>query len=108
MKLRGRIVMTDGNLFYTYDDISHKITPYNKLNNQRPLLKGTYRIVTVENDLFWFIKNNEYILVKHKLGNYTINDRVPFSIFENPPNQGRSTIYILIATELLTFVSMVV
>lgn len=94
MKLRGRIVMTDGNLFYTYDDISHKITPYNKLNNQRPLLKGTYRIVTVENDLFWFIKNNEYILVKHKLGNYTINDRVPFSIFENPPNQGRSTIYI--------------
>ena len=50
MKLRGRIVMTDGNLFYTYDDISHKITPYNKLNNQRPLLKGTYRIVTVENE----------------------------------------------------------
>lgn len=94
MKLRGRIVMTDGKSFYTYDDISQKITPYNKLNTKLPLLKGTHRIVTVDNDLFWFIKNNEYILVKHQLGNYIIKDRVPFSIFKNPPNQGRSNIYI--------------
>lgn len=94
MKLRGRIVMIDGKSFYTYDDISQKITPYNKLNTKLPLLKGTHRIVTVDNDLFWFIKNNEYILVKHQLGNYIIKDRIPFSIFKNPPNQGRSNIYI--------------
>lgn len=94
MKIRGRIVMTDGNAFYTYDDISQKIIPFEQLNNQLPLLGGTNRIVTIKDNLYWFIKNNEYVLVEYSLGSYRIKDKVPFSIFNNPPNQGRSNIYI--------------
>ena len=94
MKIRGRIVMTDGNAFYTYDDISQQIIPFEQLNNQLPLLGGTNRIVTIKDNLYWFIKNNEYVLVEYSLGSYKIKDKVPFSIFNNPPNQGRSNIYI--------------
>ena len=94
MKLRGRVVMSDGNAFYTYDDISRKIIPFAQLNSQLPLLAETNRIVTVNDQLFWFIKNNEYVLVEYNLGTYRIKDKVPFSIFNNPPNQGRSNIYI--------------
>lgn len=94
MKLRGRVVMSDGNAFYTYDDISQKIIPFAQLNSQLPMLAETNRIVTVNDQLFWFIKNNEYVLVEYNLGTYKIKDKVPFSIFNNPPNQGRSNIYI--------------
>lgn len=94
MKLRGRVVMSDGNSFYTYDDILQKIIPFKQLNSQLPLLAETNRIVTVNDQLFWFVKNNEYVLVEYNLGNYIIKDKVPFSIFNNPPNQGRSNIYI--------------
>ena len=94
MKLRGRLVMSDGNAFYTYDDIIQKITPFEQLNKQHSSLTGTYRIVTINDNLFWFIKNNEYVLVEYNAGNYKIKDIVPFSIFNNPPSQGRSNVYI--------------
>lgn len=94
MKLRGRVVMTDGNAFYTYDDIAQKIIPFAQLNSQLPLLAETNRIVTVNDQLFWFINNNEYVLVEYSLGSYKIKDKVPFTLFNNPPNQGRSNIYI--------------
>lgn len=94
MKLRGRVVLSDGKGFYTYDDILQKIIPYTQLNSQLPMLAETNRIVTVNDQLFWFIKNNEYVLVEYNVGSYKIKDKVPFSIFNNPPNQGRSNIYI--------------
>ena len=94
MKLRGRIVMTDGNSFYTYDDILQKITPFEQLNSQLPALVTTNRIVPVNDNLFWFIENNEYVLIEYDSGSYRVKDKVPFSIFNNPPNQGRSNIYI--------------
>lgn len=94
MKLRGRMVMSDGSNFYTYDDITQKVTPYTQLNLQLPDLKETYRIIPINNELFWFIKNNEYVLVEYNLGAYKVKDKVPFSILNNPPNQGRANIYI--------------
>lgn len=94
MKLRGRIVMTDGNSFYTYDDILQKITPFDQLNSQLPALTATNSIVPVNDNLCWFIENNEYVLIEYESGTYSVKDKVPFSIFNNPANQGRSNIYI--------------
>lgn len=94
MKLRGRIVLTDKEKFYTYDDIAQEIIPYTLLNTQLPELAGTYRIVPVNDHQFWFIKNSEYVLVEYVLGKYKVKDKVPFSIFNNPPNEGRANIYI--------------
>ena len=94
MKLRGRIVLSDGNSFYTYDDIAQKVIPFTQLNLQLPNLVQTNRIVSVNDQLFWFITNSEYVLVEYYSGIYKVKDKVPFSIFNNPPNQGRANIYI--------------
>jgi len=94
MKLRGRIVLTDNEKFYTYDDISQKVIPFTLLNNQLPGLTDTYRIVSINDQLFWLIKNSEYVLVEYDSGIYRVKDKIPFIILNNPPNQGRANIYI--------------
>lgn len=94
MKLKGRIIFTDGNSFYTFDDINRKIILYDLLNNNLPGFADTYRIVPISNDLFWFIRNKEYSLVEFKEEKYVLKDRIPFSILNNPPNVGRANIFV--------------
>lgn len=94
MKLRGRIVLTDGNRFYTYEDLSGQIVPYDLLNRDYPELGDTYRIVPVNNDLFWFIRNTEYVLLGYEEGRFVSCIRIPFSLFDNPTIEDRGNIYI--------------
>jgi len=94
MKLKGRIVFADGNSFFTYDDIQQKIVPFQLLNNDLPDFADSYRIVPVNDDLFWFIRNKEYALVEFKQNRYILKDRIPYSILNNPPNEGRANVYV--------------
>lgn len=94
MKLKGRIVFADGNSFFTYDDIQQKIVPFQLLNNDLPDFADSYRIVPVNDDLFWFIRNTEYALVEFKQNRYILKDRIPYSILNNPPNEGRANVYV--------------
>jgi len=94
MKLKGRIVFTDGKLFYTYDDIHGKIVPYDLLNKYLPDFADTYRIVSVNDTLHWFIRNTEYALVSSSGDTYSLKDRIPYSILNNPPNMGRANMYV--------------
>ncbi len=94
MKLKGRIVFADGNSFYTYDDIQQTIVPFKLLNNDLPGFADSYRIVPVNDDLFWFIRNSEYALVEFKQSRYRLKDRIPYSILNNPPNEGRANVYV--------------
>lgn len=94
MKLKGRIVFTDGNRFYTYDDIHGKIIPYDLLNRYLPDFADTYRIVSINDTLHWFIRNTEYALVSSSGDTYRLVDRIPYSILNNPPNMGRANVYV--------------
>jgi len=94
MKLKGRIVFADGNSFFTYDDIQQKIVPFQQLNNDLPGFADSYRIVPVNDDLFWFIRNTEYALIEFKQHRYRLKDRIPYSILNNPPNDGRANVYV--------------
>lgn len=94
MKLRGRIVMTDGRKFYTYEDLSHRIVPYEVLNQDYPQLSDTYRIVPLNNDLYWFIRNTEYVLAAYEDGRFVVQKRIPFTLFDNPAIEDRGNIYI--------------
>lgn len=94
MKLKGRIVFADGNSFFTYDDIQQKIVPFELLNNDLPGFADSYRIVPVNDDLFWFIRNTEYALVEFKQHRYRLKDRIPYSILNNPPNEGRANVFV--------------
>ncbi len=94
MKLRGRIIFADGRAFYTYDDIAQKITLFNQLNQDLPDLADTHRVVAVNDSLCWFVRSNEYSLVCYKDGHYKIQEKIPFSILNNPPNMGRGNVYV--------------
>jgi hypothetical protein len=94
MKLRGRIVLTDGKQFYTYEDLSDSIVPYDLLNKEFPDLGDTYRVVSLHNNLFWFIRNTEYVLLSYEGGRFILRERIPFTIFENPTIENRGNIFI--------------
>ena len=94
MKLKGRIVLTDGTRFYTYDDIHQQIVPHDLLNRDLSEFADTYRIVPVNDNLLWFIRNSEYALVASDGNSYTLKDRIPYSILNNPPNVGRANMYV--------------
>ncbi len=94
MKLRGRIVLANGQQFYTYDDIKQEIIPFDLLNHDLPGFADSHRIVSVNDHLFWFIRSEEYVLVAFDNNGYTVVDRIPYSILNNPPNKGRANVYV--------------
>jgi hypothetical protein len=94
MKLRGRIVLTDGHSFYTYEDLSHQIVPYTVLNENLREMGDTYRIISLNNDRFWFIRKSEYVLVNYSEGRFYPTTRIPFSLFTNPIIEDRANIYV--------------
>lgn len=94
MKLKGRIIFTNGNAFYTYDDIAQKIILFDQLNQELPHLADTRNIVSINDTAFWFLRPEEYTLVKFGAGKYQISDKVPFGILNNPPNTGRGNMYV--------------
>lgn len=94
MKLRGRIVFSDGRKFYTYEDLAGKIVPYDLLNEEFPDLSDTYRIVPLNNDLYWFIRNTEYLLMAYEADRFQLRLRIPFTLFNNPTIENRGNIYV--------------
>lgn len=94
MKLRGRIIFTSGGKFYRYDDISNRIIGYDELNKQLAGLGDTHTIVPVNDELYWFIRNNEYLLVNASAGQYTVVSRFPFADFASPPIEDFGNIYV--------------
>ncbi len=94
MKLRGRIVFSDGKNFYTFEDLVDKIVPYDLLNNEFRNLSDTYRIVPLNNDLYWFIRNSEYVLLGFEEGKFRIKLRIPFTKFKNPTIEDRGNIFV--------------
>jgi DNA-binding CsgD family transcriptional regulator len=93
MKLMGRIVLSDGKTFYTYDDIERRIVPYEQLNIDLQGFEDAGRIVTVNDSLFWFVRENEYSLIGFRNNGYFIRKKIPFAILNNPPNTGRGNVY---------------
>jgi len=94
MKLRGRVVLTDGQQFYTYDDMSRKVIPYERMNRYYPDLADTYRIIAADNDNYWFVSGSEYALLAYEEGNLELKMRFPFSNFDNPPIEGRGNVHV--------------
>lgn len=94
MKLRGRIILTDGQQFYTYDDMSRRIIPYERMNHYYSDLADTYRIVACDNDRYWFVSDSEYALLAYEDSALTMQMQIPFSSFDNPPIEGRGNVYV--------------
>lgn len=59
----GRIVFTNEKQFYTYNDLSDSIVPYDRLNTHLEFIAHTKRIVKVDNTFYWFITDMSAALV---------------------------------------------
>ncbi|GAB6008450.1 helix-turn-helix and ligand-binding sensor domain-containing protein [Dysgonomonas reticulitermitis] len=93
-KISGRIIFTGENGFYIYDDISKKIVPYEKLNEDLPSLKNSYNVVQRNSSEYWFIGDKNYSLVKFFQNRYNVIYQISLSVFDNPPIDGRGNVFI--------------
>ena len=82
MKMRGRIVFSSPNGFYTYDDITRQIIPFQKLNAILPYIRNAHSVVSVTNDRFWLSGSHEYVLVEYAEGEYIVKQRILIELFE--------------------------
>jgi len=81
--INNRVVFTDNNAFYTYDDIQKKIIPYDELNKSLGYFAHAYRVCHFKSDLYWFILDGEAALVQVKPGAIKLLDVVQYALFLN-------------------------
>ena len=81
--INNRVVFTDNNSFYTYDDIQKKIIPYVELNKSLGYFARAYRVCHFKSDLYWFILDGEAALVQVKPGAIKLLDVVHYALFLN-------------------------
>ncbi len=82
-KLRGRIVCSNDQHFYTFDDLTDKIEPFDYLNEHFPGKKDVRHVVAVNDDTYWMVHSNEFVLVEFKDKKISVLQRIPFSFLYN-------------------------
>ncbi len=79
--VNNRVVFTDYNLFYTFDDIRKKIVPFDELNKALGNFSNSYRICYFKGNLYWFVRPGEAALVEIKPGQIKLVDMVQYADF---------------------------
>lgn len=81
--INNRVVFSDNNQFYVYDDIKNSIVPFEELNKSLGKFSRAYSICYQKPSMYWFIMNDEAALVELQDNNVKIIDRVQYSLFQN-------------------------
>jgi len=92
MKIRGRIVFSDNERLYTYDDITQKIIPYDLLNSALPSPKNIHSATRVTNDSFWLSGKDGYTLLKYENDKFIVQQYIPLSLFSMQNNENNDMI----------------
>lgn len=94
MKIRGRIVFSSSNGFYTYDDIAQKIVPFEKLNAIQHYIRNAHSVVPITNDRFWLSGSHEYTLIDYVGGEYVVRQRIQVRLFDSPCIENYNDIFV--------------
>ena len=81
-KIRGRIVLYNGGDYYTYDDLTNRIIPYDLLNDT-PGVQGIRKSVALDNDTYWCVRQDEFSKIHFAGDSITKMKALPFSLFRN-------------------------
>ena len=81
-KINGRVVFSNGETFYTYEDMNDFIIPYESMNEQLADLKGIHSVSHAKGNLYWFVSSKMAYLVKCEMNVFRIEHRIPFSLFD--------------------------
>lgn len=81
-KINGRVIFSNGEMFYTYEDMNDSIIPYESMNEQLADLKGIHSVSHAKGNLYWFVNSKMAYLVKCEMNVFRIEHRIPFSLFD--------------------------
>ena len=81
-KINGRVVFSNGETFYTYEDMNDSIIPYESMNEQLADLKGIHSVSHAKGNLYWFVSSKMAYLVKCEMNVFRIEHSIPFSLFD--------------------------
>lgn len=81
--INNRVIFSDNNSYYIYDDLHNKIVPFGELNKSIGKFSQSHNVCFYKSTLYWFIKNEEAALVQIRGNDIKIVDRIHFSALQN-------------------------
>ncbi len=82
-KIRGRVAFSNNNGFFTYDDLTDSIKPFVYLNDQLAGIKGIRKSIAVNDDQYWLVCPDRFLLVDFNKRGAKVMQEVPFSLLYN-------------------------
>lgn len=92
MKIRGRVVLSDSERTYTFDDINQHIIPFTQLNSI--LKNGINAAIPVDDNSYWLTDYRGYTLIKYENDAFKIERFVPSSFFGLECNENNNNVYV--------------
>ena len=68
--------------FYTYEDMTDSIVPYETMNEQLAELREIKTVSRASGDRYWFVGDRTVYLVKCAINTFDIELRIPYSLFD--------------------------
>lgn len=78
-KIANRVVFANGKELYTWDDLNHKIIPYNELNHKLQGFESASAIIAIDENNYWFSTNSESAIFNIKSNQPTLVNRLVLS-----------------------------
>lgn len=91
-KINGRVVFSNGEAFYTYEDMTDSIVPYTTMNEQLAELKEIKTVSRADGDGYWFVGDRTVYLVKCAMNTFKIELRIPYSLFDGVAVEDRGSV----------------
>ena len=81
--LNNRVVFSDNNAFYIFDDLKNKIIPFDELNSALGKFAQSNSVSFHKQGMYWFIRNDEAALFIIKERDFNIVNRLHFFNLQN-------------------------
>ena len=91
-KINGRVVFSNGEYFYTYEDMTDSIVPYETMNEQLAELREIKTVSRASGDRYWFVGDRTVYLVKCAINTFDIELRIPYSLFDGLAVEERGSV----------------
>lgn len=91
-KINGRVIFSNGERFYTYEDMTDSIVPYETMNEQLHELKGINSVSRADGNCYWFVGSRMAYLVKCEANVFHIQCRIPYTLFDGLAMEERGSI----------------
>lgn len=91
-KIRGRVVLSDSEKTYIYDDINKQIVPFEELNSI--LKNGINMAIPVDDNTYWLTDYSGYTLIKYENDNFKRERFIPSTFFGLECNENNNNVYV--------------